>query len=48
MAAIDVQTRFLEQLPVSPEDRKKIAHGNADRLLKLNIPNASSDKQIAA
>lgn len=48
MAAIDVQTRFLEQLPVSPEDRKKIAHGNADRLLKLNVPNASSDKQIAA
>lgn len=27
--------RFLEQLPVSPEDRQKIARGNADRLLKL-------------
>jgi hypothetical protein len=39
MAPIDVQTRFLEQLPVSPADREKIAHGNADRLLKLNIPN---------
>jgi hypothetical protein len=31
---------FLEQLPLSPEDRKKIAHGNADRLLKLNVPSA--------
>jgi predicted TIM-barrel fold metal-dependent hydrolase len=26
---------FLNSLPVSPEDREKIAHGNADRLLKL-------------
>jgi len=26
---------FLDQLPVSPGDREKIAHGNADRLLKL-------------
>jgi hypothetical protein len=32
--------QFLEQLPLSPEDRRKIAHGNADRLLKLN---ATSD-----
>jgi hypothetical protein len=32
---IDAGARFLEQLPVSPEDREKIAHGNADRLLKL-------------
>lgn len=26
---------FLDQLPVSPADRAKIAHGNADRLLRL-------------
>ncbi len=26
---------FLDALPVSPEDKLKIAHGNADRLLKL-------------
>lgn len=26
---------FLDQLPVSPEDRAKIAYGNADRLLRL-------------
>ena len=26
---------FLDALPVSPADREKIAHGNADRLLKL-------------
>jgi len=26
---------FLDSLPVSPADREKIAHGNADRLLKL-------------
>jgi len=26
---------FLSSLPISPEDREKIAHGNADRLLKL-------------
>jgi hypothetical protein len=34
------QMKFLEGLPISPADRAKIAHGNADRLLKLNIPNA--------
>ena len=28
-------TRFLSGLPVSPADRGKIAHGNADALLKL-------------
>ncbi len=28
-------TRFLEGLPISPADRRKIAHGNADALLKL-------------
>ena len=26
---------FLDALPVSPADRIKIAHGNADRLLRL-------------
>jgi hypothetical protein len=26
---------FLEQLPVSPQDKEKIAHGNAERLLHL-------------
>jgi len=26
---------FLDKIPVSPEDREKIAHGNAERLLKL-------------
>ncbi len=29
------QVEFLERLPVSPADKLKIAHGNADRLLKL-------------
>jgi uncharacterized protein len=28
---------FLDALPVSPADRAKIAHGNADRLLKLPV-----------
>ena len=28
---------FLDSLPVSPADREKIAHGNADRLLKLPV-----------
>ena len=28
---------FLDGLPVSPADREKIAHGNADRLLRLKI-----------
>jgi hypothetical protein len=37
---IDTQVRFLEHMPVSPADREKIAHGNADRLLKLSVPNA--------
>ena len=27
---------FLEKVPLSPADRAKFAHGNADRLLKLN------------
>jgi len=28
--------RFLDSLPLAPADVEKIAHGNADRLLKLN------------
>lgn len=28
---------FLDALPVSPADRQKIAHGNADRLLRLPV-----------
>jgi hypothetical protein len=34
-SSIEVQRQFLDSLPVSPADRAKIAHGNADRLLKL-------------
>jgi hypothetical protein len=34
--ASNVRARaFLDALPVSPSDREKIAHGNADRLLRL-------------
>ena len=29
--------RFLDNLPLSPADLEKFAHGNADRLLKLNV-----------
>ena len=32
---IGVGCRFLDALPVSESDREKIAHGNADRILKL-------------
>ncbi len=32
----DVGGSFLKTLPVSPTDRAKIAHGNADRLLRLS------------
>ena len=28
---------FLDQLPLSPPDKEKVAHGNADRLLKLRV-----------
>ena len=28
---------FIDALPLSPEDRVKIAHGNADKLLKLKV-----------
>jgi len=27
---------FLDNVPLSPADREKFAHGNADQLLKLN------------
>jgi hypothetical protein len=30
--------KFLDALPLSPADRVKIAHGNADRILKLGMP----------
>jgi predicted TIM-barrel fold metal-dependent hydrolase len=30
-----IARKFLDDLPVSPDDKEKIAHGNADRLLKL-------------
>jgi hypothetical protein len=39
-ASISAGMSFLEQLPLSPEDRRKIAHGNADQLLKLKAPSA--------
>ena len=29
--------RFLKTLPVAPADLAKIAHGNADRLLRLGV-----------
>ena len=29
---------FLDALPIAPSDREKIAHGNADRLLRLTPP----------
>ena len=28
-------TAFLAQAPISPADRERIAHGNAERLFKL-------------
>jgi uncharacterized protein len=31
----DVGRKFLDEMPLSPADKEKIAHGNADRLLKL-------------
>jgi predicted TIM-barrel fold metal-dependent hydrolase len=30
--------RFLDGLPVPPADREKLAHGNAERLLRLPVP----------
>jgi predicted TIM-barrel fold metal-dependent hydrolase len=29
------RVRFLDRLPVSAADKERIAHGNAERLLKL-------------
>jgi uncharacterized protein len=34
--SLEASRAFLDDLPLSPEDRVKVAHGNADRLLKLN------------
>jgi len=33
----EVARAFLDSLPLSPADRAKVAHGNADRLLKLKV-----------
>jgi len=30
--------RFLENLPISPDDKEKVAHLNAERLLKFKPP----------
>jgi hypothetical protein len=38
---------FLKNLPVSPEDTQKIAHKNADALLRLTTP-AFSHRPFAA
>jgi len=34
-ASMAAARSFLDQLPVSPVDRERIAHGNAERLLRL-------------
>lgn len=34
-SSTDAARRFLDNLPVAPSDKEKIAHGNADRLLRL-------------
>lgn len=34
-ASMEQAREFLDRLPVSPEDREKIAHGNAERLLRM-------------
>jgi len=34
-ASMPAARSFLDQLPVSPADRERIAHGNAERLLRL-------------
>ena len=34
-ASMETARRFLDQLPVSPLDKERIAHGNAERLLRL-------------
>ena len=35
-ASNDDGRALLDRLPLSPKDLAKVAHGNADRLLKLN------------
>ena len=35
-ASMEAGRKFLEQMPVPPVDREKIAHGNAERLLRLS------------
>ena len=35
-ANMEAGRKFLEQMPIPPVDREKIAHGNAERLLKLS------------
>jgi predicted TIM-barrel fold metal-dependent hydrolase len=34
MAGVPARS-FLENAPISPADKEKIAHGNAERLLKI-------------
>ena len=34
-ASMQEAKEFLDKLPISPADREKIAHGNAERLFKL-------------
>jgi hypothetical protein len=34
-SSMSLARTFLEQIPVSPEDKEQIAHGNAERLLGL-------------
>ena len=34
-SSMESARRFLEQLPVSPADKEQIAHGNAERLLRI-------------
>ena len=40
----DIGGRFLKQLPVSPADLAKIAHGNADRLLGLGASDVANPR----
>jgi predicted TIM-barrel fold metal-dependent hydrolase len=35
-ANMEAGRRFLEQMPIPPVDREKIAHVNAERLLRLS------------
>lgn len=35
-----IMRRFLDELPIAPDDKIKLAHGNADRLLKLEKTHA--------